>query len=198
MYAYSCLFVDFRILFYWLFSILLIPHISSFQHNASNHLRKISSFHFFLNLKTPTEEKPAERTLADVLEEDDEFEEFEQEHWGKAQEEEGDAKQWQDNWGRFFINLKLQKLADTCIKQLTFIYLFSLHSILFYFAFLQKILHPYSLYLIHCVLPWYTINYDYFKIWNDVLNFSKLIQMMTVERTNLLQHWENNYLLKYI
>ena len=75
--------------------------------------------------------KPAERTLADVLEEDDEFEEFEQEHWGKAQEEEGDAKQWQDNWGRFFINLKLQKLADTCIKKATHIYL-SIFSTLFH------------------------------------------------------------------
>jgi|TARA_B110000091_G_C13438893_1_gene319194 hypothetical protein len=36
--------------------------------------------------------------LADVLEEDDEFEEFEQEHWGAAKKDESDAKQWQDNW----------------------------------------------------------------------------------------------------
>ena len=40
----------------------------------------------------------AERTLADVLEEDDEFEEFEQEHWGAAEEDASNAKQWQDNW----------------------------------------------------------------------------------------------------
>jgi 26 proteasome complex subunit DSS1 len=32
------------------------------------------------------------------LEEDDEFEEFEQEHWGAAEEDASDAKQWQDNW----------------------------------------------------------------------------------------------------
>ena len=48
--------------------------------------------------QTLTATKPAERTLADVLEEDDEFEEFEQEHWGAAKQDESDAKQWQDNW----------------------------------------------------------------------------------------------------
>ena len=126
MYAYSSLFFltsEFSSIDFFPFYLSLTFHLYNTMHPITYVYHLNSSFHFFLNLKTPTEEQPAERTLADVLEEDDEFEEFEQEHWGKAQEEEGDAKQWQDNWGRFFINLKLQKLADTCIKKATHIYL---------------------------------------------------------------------------
>ena len=34
----------------------------------------------------------------DVVEEDDEFEEFENENWGAEEEDVSDTKQWMDNW----------------------------------------------------------------------------------------------------
>ena len=37
------------------------------------------------------------KALIEALEEDDEFEEFEPEHWGKDEVEE-ESQQWMDNW----------------------------------------------------------------------------------------------------
>ncbi|KAJ1652292.1 hypothetical protein IWQ61_007338 [Dispira simplex] len=51
--------------------------------------------------ETPTStDKPAQSTAAQagMLEEDDEFEEFEVEDWNDAQEDPLDVNQWEDNW----------------------------------------------------------------------------------------------------
>ena len=41
---------------------------------------------------------PVAKAAIDVVEEDDEFEEFENENWGAEEEDTSDAKQWMDNW----------------------------------------------------------------------------------------------------
>lgn len=41
--------------------------------------------------------KPEPKTLMEAMEEDDKFEEFEPEHWGKDEIEE-ENQQWMDNW----------------------------------------------------------------------------------------------------
>ena len=41
--------------------------------------------------------KPEPKTLMEAMEEDDKFEEFEPEHWGKDETEE-ETQQWMDNW----------------------------------------------------------------------------------------------------
>ena len=74
------------------------PHPLCTSHNSSNPFFFLVFVQLQNLFQTLTATKPAERTLADVLEEDDEFEEFEQEHWGAAKQDESDAKQWQDNW----------------------------------------------------------------------------------------------------
>jgi len=48
--------------------------------------------------KGKEETKKDEKALIEALEEDDEFEEFESEHWGKDQEDEGNQQEWMDNW----------------------------------------------------------------------------------------------------
>jgi DSS1/SEM1 family len=47
--------------------------------------------------KKADEAQAASKQLLEAMEEDDEFEEFEPEHWGKLQQEE-EAQQWMDNW----------------------------------------------------------------------------------------------------
>ena len=47
--------------------------------------------------ETPQESKPDPKSLMEAMEEDDEFEEFEPEHWGKDEVEE-ESQQWMDNW----------------------------------------------------------------------------------------------------
>jgi 26 proteasome complex subunit DSS1 len=41
--------------------------------------------------------KTEPKTLMEAMEEDDQFEEFESEHWGKNEIEE-ETQQWMDNW----------------------------------------------------------------------------------------------------
>ncbi|KAF6017117.1 hypothetical protein EB796_024568 [Bugula neritina] len=40
----------------------------------------------------------SKKANVDLLEEDDEFEEFPAEDWGKDQEDDSDKKIWEDNW----------------------------------------------------------------------------------------------------
>ena len=42
------------------------------------------------------DDKP--KTSMEVIEEDDEFEEFQDQNWGAGEEDAEDTQQWQDNW----------------------------------------------------------------------------------------------------
>eukprot|EP00793_Prasinoderma_coloniale_P004382 PRCOL_00000142-RA len=44
------------------------------------------------------QEQPAAKVALDSVEDDDEFEEFECEDWGKADEAKGETKMWEDDW----------------------------------------------------------------------------------------------------
>lgn len=49
-------------------------------------------------METATTAKSVDpKILLEAMEEDDEFEEFEPEHWGKSEVEE-ESQQWMDNW----------------------------------------------------------------------------------------------------
>ena len=48
--------------------------------------------------KAPAAAAPAVENHADVLEEDDEFEEFEVQEWNAAEEDVEDPTMWQDGW----------------------------------------------------------------------------------------------------
>ncbi|KAG5190967.1 DSS1/SEM1 family-domain-containing protein [Tribonema minus] len=52
-------------------------------------------------VKEPTStmaDKKEQVPVVEGLEEDDEFEEFEEENWSAAQEDTADAAQWQEDW----------------------------------------------------------------------------------------------------
>jgi hypothetical protein len=56
------------------------------------------------------------KALTEAVEEDDEFEEFEPEHWSKAEQEE-EPQQWMDNWDDDMDDDFTKNLRDELVKQ---------------------------------------------------------------------------------
>jgi hypothetical protein len=55
------------------------------------------------------------KTLMEAMEEDDNFEEFEPEHWGKDEKEE-ESQQWMDNWDDDMDDAFTKNLREELVK----------------------------------------------------------------------------------
>jgi hypothetical protein len=66
--------------------------------------------------KSETKVDETSKALTEAVEEDDEFEEFEPEHWSKAEQEE-EPQQWMDNWDDDMDDDFTKNLRDELVKQ---------------------------------------------------------------------------------
>jgi hypothetical protein len=66
--------------------------------------------------KGETKVDETSKALTEAVEEDDEFEEFEPEHWSKAEQEE-EPQQWMDNWDDDMDDDFTKNLREELVKQ---------------------------------------------------------------------------------